>query len=172
MTVESVKEGQYVRLRVALDAPAGIPVGTIGTVTRASQDFLSIRFDTQVIDQIPAEDVEPVVLGSVVQRPKKGVVLAQLKGRMTFGKDLQGVKADLAPLAAERETILILDLSNVESADSSGLGVLLYLNGIAEEAGSTLRLAGATRRLLELLKITHADKVLTLDADVSSSLSR
>ena len=74
-------------------------------------------------------------------------------------------------MAGERGIILILDLSNVEYLDSSGLGVLLYLNGVAEDAGSALRVAGATRRVLEVIKLAHTDKILTLDPDVASSLS-
>jgi anti-sigma B factor antagonist len=171
MTPENFEEGQQVRLRVTLDEHVDIPFGAIGTVTRASQHTLSIRFDTRVVHQIPTSDVERLMLTSAIQRPKKDVILAQLKGRMAFGNDLQRVKTELASLAGEPKIILILDLSNVDYADSSGLGVLLYVDGVAQQAGSALRVAGPTRRLLELLKMTHTDKVLTLDPDVSSSLS-
>ncbi len=171
MRPESFQEGQQVRLRVELDANADIPPGAIGTVTRSSLQLLSIRFETRVVHEIPAGDVEPLMLTSEIQRPKKDVILAQLNGRMTFGNDLQRVKTELASLAGEAKMILILDLSNVEYADSSGLGALLYLDGVAQQAGSTLRVAGTTRRILDLLKMTHTDKVLTLDPDVSSSLS-
>jgi anti-sigma B factor antagonist len=171
MTPERFQEGQRVRLRVALDAAANIPVGTIGTVMRASQQNLSVRFDEQVIDQIPSSDVVPLVIESEIRRPKKDVILAHLNGRMAFGDDLQLVKAQLASLAGARGIFLILDLSKVEYVDSSGLGVLLYLDGIAKEAGSALRLAGATRRVLEVIKMAHTDKILTLDPDVASSLS-
>ena len=112
-----------------------------------------------------------MALELAIQRPKKDVVLAQLNGRMVFGDDLQLVKGQLASLAGERGIILILDLSKVDYVDSSGLGVLLYLDGVAKEAGSALRIAGATRRVLDLIKMSHTDKILTLDADVASSLS-
>jgi anti-sigma B factor antagonist len=171
MTPDNFQEGQQVRLRVALDEHADIPVGAIGTVTRASQHILSIRFDTRIVHEIPTSDVEPLMLTSAIQRPKKDVILAQLNGRMVFGHDLQRVKTELASLAGEPKIILILDLSNVQYADSSGLGVLLYLDRVAQQAESALRVAGPTRRVLELLKMTHTDKVLTLDPDVSSGLS-
>ena len=107
----------------------------------------------------------------VVQRPKKDVILVELDGRLAYSDELQGLKTQLASSAGERGLILILDLSKVEYADSSGLGVLLYLDGVAREAGSKLRPAGVTRRLLELFQITHTDKELTIDRDVASSLS-
>jgi anti-sigma B factor antagonist len=112
-----------------------------------------------------------MVLESTIRRPKKNVILVELNGRLVFGDDLQALKTQLASMAGEREVVLILDLSKVEYADSSGLGVLLYLDGIAQGAGSRLRLAGTTRRLLDVLKMTHTDKILTLDPDVGYSLS-
>ena len=110
-------------------------------------------------------------LAWVTRRPKQDVILVELKGRLAYGNELQGLKTQLASAAGERDLILILDLSKVEYADSSGLGALLYVDGVAREAGSQLRLAGVTRRLLELLEMTHTDKELTLDRDVASSLS-
>jgi anti-sigma B factor antagonist len=106
----------------------------------------------------------------VIRRPKKDVILGELDGRLLQGNELQTLKSELASLAGEPRIMLILDLSRVEYADSAGLGVMLYLDGLAQQAGSTLRLAGAGRRLLEVLKMTHTDKVLTLDPDVASSL--
>jgi hypothetical protein len=47
---------------------------------------------------------------------------------------------------------------------------LLYLDGVAQEAASKLRLAGVTPRLLELFQMTHTDRVFTMDSDVDSSL--
>jgi anti-sigma B factor antagonist len=112
-----------------------------------------------------------MVLESAISRPRQNVVLVGLNGRLVYGDLLQQLKTQLASLAAEPEVVLILDLSKVEYADSSGLGVLLYLDGVAQQAGSVLRLAGTTRRLLEVLQMTHTDKILNLDPDVASSLS-
>jgi anti-anti-sigma factor len=111
-----------------------------------------------------------MALKSIIRRPKKDVILAELDGRLAQSDELQALKSELASLAGEPRIMLILDLSRVQAADSSGLGVLLYLDGLAQQAGSRLRVAGAGKRLLEVFKITHTDKVLTLDPDVASSL--
>ena len=111
-----------------------------------------------------------MTLKSVIHRPKKDVILAELNGRLVQSDELQALKSELASLAGEQGMTLILDLSQVAYADSAGLGVMLYVDGLAQQFGSTLRLAGATRRLLEILKMTHTDKALTLDPDVASSL--
>ncbi|MGC2402740.1 MAG: STAS domain-containing protein [Acidobacteriaceae bacterium] len=112
------------------------------------------------------------MLESAVSRPKSNLTLVQLKGQFAFGTDLQKLKPELTTLAGEPNSVLILDFSQVEYADSSGIGVLLYLDEIAREAGSALRIAGATRRVHEVLHITHTDKILTMDPDVASSMSR
>jgi anti-sigma B factor antagonist len=111
-----------------------------------------------------------MALKSVIHRPKKDAILAELDGRLVQSDELRILKSQLAPLAGELGMTLILDLSRVQVADSSGLGVLLYLDGLAQQAGSTLRVAAAGKRLLEVFKMTHTDKVLTLDPDVASSL--
>ena len=112
------------------------------------------------------------MLEAVVERPKPDVVLVHLKGRMAYSEELQKLKPELATLAGQRETVLILDLSQADYADSSGIGVLLYLDGIAKDSGSVLRIAGSTRRVQEVLHMTHTDKILKLDPDVATSLSR
>jgi anti-sigma B factor antagonist len=111
-----------------------------------------------------------MTLKSTIRRPKKDVILAELDGRLVQSDELQALKSELASLAGEPRMMLILELSRVQAADSSGLGVLLYLDGLAQQAGSRLRIAGAGRRLLEVFKMTHTDKVLTLDPDVATSL--
>ena len=110
------------------------------------------------------------MLESVVEHPKSQVTLIRLKGRLNYGTELETLKPALATIAGEPNTVSILDLSQIEYADSSGIGVLLYLDGVARDAGSKLRIAGATQRVREVLHITHTDKILTLDSDVASSL--
>jgi anti-sigma B factor antagonist len=112
------------------------------------------------------------MLESVVSRPKSNLTVIQLKGRLAYGNDLENLKEQLATFAGAPKSVLILDLSKVEYVDSAGIGVLLYLDEIARQAGSTLRIAGATRRVHEVLHITHTDKILTMDPDVASSMAR
>jgi anti-sigma B factor antagonist len=107
----------------------------------------------------------------VTRRPKQDVILVEVKGRLAYSDELQALKTQLASSAGERDLIVLLDLSKVEFADSSGLGVLLYVDGVAREAGSKLRLAGITRRLLELFQMTHTEKEFTIDRDVATSWS-
>jgi len=49
--------GHQVRLKTALDPPADIPAGTIGTVARVSEWDVWVRFDKGVF-RLPMSDLE------------------------------------------------------------------------------------------------------------------
>lgn len=105
-----------------------------------------------------------------VAHPKEGVTLVELRGRLVHGDELQSLKAELLPSLQTPGQTLILNMTNIQYCDSGGLGALLYLDEAAKDAGSTLRLAGVSERLMEVLKMTHTAKFLTMDPDVDSSL--
>ncbi len=111
-------------------------------------------------------------LGWTTDDLQANVVLFALNGRLILGDDLQRLKKALETRARVAGTVVVLDLSRVDFADSSGIGVLLYVNGVARNAGSKLRLAAATRRILDVLRLTHTDRVLTIDPDVDISLGQ
>ncbi|MFD1831333.1 STAS domain-containing protein [Streptomyces desertarenae] len=64
---------------------------------------------------------------------------------------------------------LILDLSGVTFCDSSGLNALLRLRRHAGENGGRLPLAAPTDRITRMLRLTGADTVLPLHADVAEA---
>ncbi|HUX94058.1 MAG TPA: STAS domain-containing protein [Ignavibacteriaceae bacterium] len=65
-------------------------------------------------------------------------------------------------LKVQNVTKLIVDLSEVESCDSSGLSALLVANRIVESMGGSLRISGPSEKVSTLIKITHLDRVLTV----------
>lgn len=64
---------------------------------------------------------------------------------------------------------LILDLSGVTFCDSSGLNALLRLRRHAGENGGSLALAAPTDQIMRMLRLTGADAVLPLYADVTEA---
>lgn len=77
------------------------------------------------------------------------------------------VRMDVRALIDQGATDLVLDMSEVDFMDSSGLGALV---GVAKYLGSagTVRLAGVRDGVGKVLRITRLDKVLTIDDAVSS----
>ncbi len=64
---------------------------------------------------------------------------------------------------------LILDLSEVESCDSSGLSVLLIANRLAGNNFGSLRIISTSPKVLNLIKITRLDEVLIVTDSVETA---
>ena len=61
---------------------------------------------------------------------------------------------------AARATRVVLDLSGTEFLDSSGLGLILGRVRVAQNAGATLEVTGASRRIRRILELCGAQKYL------------
>ncbi len=66
----------------------------------------------------------------------------------------------------------IIDLSQVESCDSSGLSAILVANRIISTTEGQIRLASPSEKVLSLIKITQLDRVLTVTKTVEEALDQ
>jgi len=57
---------------------------------------------------------------------------------------------------------LIIDLSDVEFCDSTGLSALLIAERRMRENSGTVKLAGVQKKVLSLLKISHLDRTFQI----------
>ncbi|MBI3208275.1 MAG: STAS domain-containing protein [Candidatus Solibacter usitatus] len=85
-----------------------------------------------------------------------------LAGRMHLGTQLQDLEDSVRKQIAAGARKLILDIAGVDYLDSAALGMLLMCSGVMEETGGKMALAGASAKVLQVMKVSHADKVLTL----------
>ncbi|MDO8550920.1 MAG: STAS domain-containing protein [Ignavibacteria bacterium] len=65
-------------------------------------------------------------------------------------------------LKVEGASKLIIDLSDVESCDSSGLSAILVANRILNSTGGSMRIAAPSEKVSSLIRITQLDRVLTV----------
>jgi anti-anti-sigma factor len=65
-------------------------------------------------------------------------------------------------LKVEGASKLIIDLSDVESCDSSGLSAILVANRILNSTGGSMRIASPSEKVSSLIRITQLDRVLTV----------
>lgn len=61
-----------------------------------------------------------------------------------------------------RPDTIILDLSQVEFMDSSGLGLILGRYRIATELGISFKLYNPTERIMKILSLAGCEKILTI----------
>ena len=87
----------------------------------------------------------------------------------TLAPDLKGQFINCATQNPEKP--MIVDLSAVKFADSSGLSALLMAHRIYRDNNSTCIIASAGERVTELLEISQLNKVFKLADSVDSAVS-
>lgn len=81
-----------------------------------------------------------------------------LKGEFTMILKVEGVNK------------FVIDLSEVESCDSSGLSAILVANRIVSANEGQMRLAAPSAKVHNLIKITQLDRVLPVTSTVDEAL--
>lgn len=75
------------------------------------------------------------------------------------------LKETLIPLTEIKGKELIVDLSNVQYIDSTGLGIFIGALKSTHNFGSSIKLVGLTDRVRRLFKITGLDEVIDIAED-------
>lgn len=103
------------------------------------------------------------------RRAETGHTVIAPHGRLDLvaAGDLRTVVATAVVGAA---TPLVVDLSDVQFIDSSGLGALVGALRTARQAGLDLRIAGAAEQVLAVLAMTRIDRVLRPYATVQDAV--
>jgi anti-anti-sigma factor len=74
-------------------------------------------------------------------------------------------------LKVEGVSKLVVDLSDVESCDSSGLSSLLVANRILNSTGGVMRIAAPSEKVYSLIKITQLERVLPVCKTVDEAFA-
>jgi anti-sigma B factor antagonist len=86
-------------------------------------------------------------------RSIQGVLVVDCSGRIVFGEESAGLRETVKKLLAQSPKV-VLNLREVNFVDSGGLGTLVSLFTTARNAGGAVKLASATRRVVDLLQLT------------------
>jgi anti-sigma B factor antagonist len=89
------------------------------------------------------------------------VAIIDLAGRIVLNDGSAGVREAIAKLREEGASKILLNLADVSFIDSSGLGELASAYANTSKAGGQLKLVNIPARILDLLRITKLDTVLT-----------
>ncbi|GAE28902.1 MULTISPECIES: STAS domain-containing protein [Halalkalibacter] len=73
------------------------------------------------------------------------------------------LKESLAPLAQYHDQDIIIDLSDVEYIDSTGLGIFIGVFKAMHNHNGHLKLVGLSERIHRLFSITGLDEVMTIE---------
>jgi len=96
--------------------------------------------------------------------------VVRLKGRLDVAS-VPAFRLEVRELMKAGATTLVLDLTELASIDSSGLGAVIGGLRLAREAGGDLRIAVPNRLVRQALKLTSLDRVLKPYESVDDALA-
>jgi anti-sigma B factor antagonist len=97
------------------------------------------------------------------------VAIIRLRGRLTMLSTSE-LRALVSDTVTDGRNRIVVDLSDTEFIDSSGLGALIAGLKTARQAGGDLRIACPTEQVEMILKLTNLDRVLRPYSSVQGAL--
>lgn len=91
----------------------------------------------------------------MITRDVGGVAVVDLIGRLIGSDNAGGLSDRVSRLVADGHTQVVLNLSQLNYMDSSGLGEMVACYSKVRKAGGAIRLAATTVRIQDLLAITR-----------------
>jgi len=88
-------------------------------------------------------------------RTQSDVKLINLRGRLSLGEPLDRLAATLTDLVNAGDSRLILDLQEVPTIDSSGIGLLVRFLTTTKQRGGSLKLLNPTKFAIQTLKLVR-----------------
>jgi anti-sigma B factor antagonist len=103
-------------------------------------------------------------------RQLNGVVVVDLKGRITLGEGSATVRDTVHDLLSKGMKRILLNLGDVNYIDSSGIGELVSAFTAAKKQGGELKLLNLTKKVHDLLQITKLYTVFDVKEDESAAV--
>src|SRR5216683_1935553 len=91
----------------------------------------------------------------IQQHVGEGIVVLEMQGRITLGKEATAMREKVAELIAGTTRNLVFNLAGVDYIDSTGLGALVMCVTTLRKAGGNVKLVNLNRRNIELLVMTR-----------------
>ncbi len=107
----------------------------------------------------------------IAQREQEGITVLDLSGRLTVGPASSDLREAINKLQAAGVTKIVLNLSDVDYIDSTGLGTLVICFTGLQKATGSLKLCKLNRRNLELLVLTKLSTVFQLYSDEQDAVN-
>jgi anti-sigma B factor antagonist len=107
----------------------------------------------------------------IINREREGIVLLDMKGRLTAGEEVSAFRAAFESVGAIDAPRLILNLMHVDYIDSTGLGAMVMCSTNIKRGGGSAKLLNLNRRNLELLVLTKIDTIFEVFDDETDAVN-
>jgi anti-sigma B factor antagonist len=98
------------------------------------------------------------------------VTIFKLKEKKLDATISPELKGEFLILCSGQTKQLVIDMTDVEFCDSSGLSALLIAERKMRELGGVVKLAGVHKKVLSLIKISHLDRAFSIYDSVAKAL--
>ncbi len=106
----------------------------------------------------------------IVEKVVDGVMLVDLRGRITLGPETEALRTKLKDLVNAGQMHIILNLGEVTYLDSVGLSTLVAGYTSTRNAGGDLKLLHLPRGVQQLLQITRLSTVFEIYEDLATAV--
>jgi len=103
-------------------------------------------------------------------RQVDGVTIVDLSGRITLDEGSTLLRDTIKQLAGQGQKHVLLNLSEVQYIDSSGIGELVNAFTTMRDQGGELKLFNLTRKVHDLLQITKLHTVFDIKDDEATAI--
>jgi anti-sigma B factor antagonist len=107
----------------------------------------------------------------IQQREHEGVVILDLKGRITVGPEAGALREKVAALNAAGTRSVVLNLKGCDFIDSTGLGALVMCATTLRRNEGNVKLLNLNRRNVELLIMTKLATVFEIFNDEQDAVN-
>ncbi len=98
------------------------------------------------------------------------VVVLEVAGRITIGRDCQQLEWSTDALVRENNKKIVFDLSGVSHIDSTGVGIIVMSAGKVKQAGGKLHVC-AQGHVEQVLRLTSVDRVVDLHPTMGAAVA-
>src|SRR3954466_992477 len=105
-----------------------------------------------------------------LERPDERACVVAVTGDLALASAPE-VRRAVSTALGEGERLIVIDLSEADFVDSSGLGALTWAQLRARAAGGDVRVAGAHDDVIRAIALANLDTVLSLDGTRDESLA-
>jgi anti-sigma B factor antagonist len=108
---------------------------------------------------------------SIASREVDGVTVLDLNGRITLGEGSVQLREAVRDLISKGSKNILLNMSDVNYIDSSGLGELVSAFTTAKNQGAAVKLLGLTKKVKDVLQLTKLYTVFDIYDDEASAIA-
>ena len=105
------------------------------------------------------------------KRETEGIAILDLKGRLVVGEGAGKLRERMSSETAGGERRIVLNLSELDYIDSTGLGTLVICFTSLQKVGGAMKLTRLNRRNIELLLLTKLSTIFEIFPDEQSAIN-